>query len=86
MSAHVRFFLDAEASPGLLPRVLQPFAKRSLTPDRMWSHRAGDTVHVEIAFDNLSDVEAQLIEGNLSQIVGVRQVVQVRHETRRAAA
>ena len=30
----VRFMLDADPEPGLLPRLLQPFAKRDLTPDR----------------------------------------------------
>ena len=43
-SVAVRFMLDADADPGLLPRLLQPFARRDLVPDRMWSHRAGDTM------------------------------------------
>ena len=85
MSVHVRFMLDAGASPGLLPRLLAPFARRDLTPDRMWSHRAGDVMHVEIALDMPGD-EVHLIEGNLRQVVGVRQVTQVRPEARRAAA
>src|SRR3978361_1123724 len=42
----VRFLLDADASPGLLSRLLQPYAKRDLIPDRMWSHPAGKTIHV----------------------------------------
>jgi acetolactate synthase regulatory subunit len=86
MPAHVRFLLDAECSPGLLPRVLQPFARRDLVPDRMWAHRAGDTMHVEIAVEAMPDEEIHLVEGNLRQIVGVRQVIQVRPEARRAAA
>jgi hypothetical protein len=45
----IRFLLDADAAPGLLSRLLQPFAKRDLVPDRMWSHRAGATMHIEIA-------------------------------------
>ena len=40
----VRFMLDADPDPGLLPRLLQPFAKRDLVPDRMWSHRNRGTV------------------------------------------
>ena len=80
----VRFMLDADASPGLLPRVLQPFAKRNLTPDRMWSHRAGDTMHLEVAVDVIGDDDAHLVEGNLRQIIGVRQVTRVQAE--RAAA
>jgi hypothetical protein len=86
MPANVRFLLDAECSPGLLPRMLQPFAKRDLIPDRMWSHRAGDTMHVEIAVEAMPDEEVHLVEGNLRQIVGVRQVTQVRSDMSRAAA
>jgi hypothetical protein len=73
----VRFLLDADASPGLLPRLLQPYAKRDLVPDRMWSHRAGDTVHVEIAMEAMPAEVVHLVEGNLRQIVGVRSVSRV---------
>jgi len=86
MSVHVRFLLDADCSPGLLPRLLQPFAKRDLTPDRMWSHRSGDRMHVEIAVETMPDCDVHLVEGNLRQIVGVHQVVQVRPDQRQAAA
>src|SRR6201995_2394628 len=85
MSVHVRFLLDAECSPGLLPRMLQPFAKRDLVPDRMWSHRSGDLMHVEIAVEAMPDDEIHLVEGNLRQIIGGHQVLQVRPEARRAA-
>jgi hypothetical protein len=82
----VRFMLDADASPCLLPRVLQPFAKRDLVPDRMWSHRAGDTMHVEIAMEAMPDDVVHLVEGNLQQIVGVRCVTRLRPEVARRAA
>ena len=85
MSVHVRFLLDADASPGLLPRVLQPFARRDLIPDRMWSHLSGDIVHLEISMDAMPEDDAHLVEGNLRQIVGIRQVIQVRGAERRAA-
>jgi hypothetical protein len=78
MTVHVRFMLDADASPCLLPRVLQPFARRDLMPDRMWSHRTGDTVHIEVAVAAMPADEVHLIEGNLRQIVGMRQVFHVR--------
>ena len=42
LSVAVRFMLDADAAPGLLTRLLQPFARRDLIPDRMWSHRSGE--------------------------------------------
>jgi hypothetical protein len=86
MFVHVRFLLDAECSPGLLPRMLQPFAKRDLVPDRMWSHRSGDMMHVEIAVEAMPAEDIHLVEGNLRQIVGVHKVLQIRPEAHRAAA
>ncbi|HUB14034.1 MAG TPA: hypothetical protein VMB34_18940 [Acetobacteraceae bacterium] len=70
----VRFMLDADAFPGLLPRLLQPFARRDLVPDRMWSHRNGPVMHVEIALEAMPAEMVPLVEGNLWQVVGVRQV------------
>jgi hypothetical protein len=81
----VRFMMDAHPSPGLLCRLLQPFAKRDLTPDRMWSHRNGEVVHVEIAMEAMPSEVVHLVEGNLRQVVGVVQVVQVRPAAMRAA-
>ena len=76
----VRFMLDADASPGLLSRLLQPFGRRDLIPDRMWSHRAGDTVHVEIAMQAMPAEVVHLVDGNLRQVIGVRSLTQVRPE------
>jgi hypothetical protein len=73
----VRFLLDADTSPGLLSRLLQPYAKRDLVPDRMWSHRTGDIMHVEIAMEAMPAEVVHLVEGNLSQVVGVRNVSRV---------
>ncbi len=77
-SVAVRFMLDADAAPGLLNRLLQPFARRDLIPDRMWSHRAGETLHVEIAMEAMPGDVVHLIEGNLRQVVGVRSLTQLR--------
>ncbi len=82
----VRFLLDADASPGLLSRLLQPYAKRDLVPDRMWSHRAGDTVHVEIAMEAMPAEMVHLVEGNLMQVVGVRSVSRVARSCLRQVA
>jgi hypothetical protein len=82
----VRFMLDADVSPGLLPRLLQPFARRDLTPDRMWSHRTHDTMHVEIAMEAMPLEMLHLVEGNLRQVVGVRQVAQARPDLLRQVA
>ena len=85
-SVAVRFMLDADAAPGLLCRLLQPFAKRDLIPDRMWSHRSGDTLHVEIALTQMPLDVVHLVEGNLRQVVGVRCLTQLRPDAIRQAA
>ena len=86
MSVNVRFLLDADSSAGLLSRLLQPFAKRDLIPDRMWSHRAGEIMHVEIALEAMPEDEVHLVEGNLRQVVGVHHVIQVRPNAQSVAA
>jgi hypothetical protein len=82
----VRFLVDADPSPGLLPRLLQPYAKRDLVPDRMWSHRAGDTIHVEIAMEAMPAEVVHLIQGNLLQVVGVRTVSRIAQSCLRQVA
>ena len=75
----VRFMVEADTSPCLLPRLLQPFARRDLIPDRMWAACDNDGgTHVEIAVLAISIDDARLVEGNLRQIVGVRTVTPVR--------
>ncbi|HET6305908.1 MAG TPA: hypothetical protein VFG12_01900 [Rhodopila sp.] len=73
----VRFLIDADCAPGLLPRLLQPFARRDLVPDRMWSHRSGEAMHVEIAVEAMPVGMVHLVEGNLAQTVGVSGVTRV---------
>ena len=73
----VRYMVEADASPGLLSRLLQPFAKRDISPDRMWSSRTGNAVHAEIAVEQLEPDLLHRIEGNLNQVVGVTSVVAV---------
>lgn len=82
----VRFFIDADADPGLLPRLLAPFARRELTPDRMWSHRNGATMHVEIAMTAMPCAEIHMVEGNLRQVVGVRRTSRASAEAAARAA
>jgi hypothetical protein len=76
-SCAVRFMVDADASPGLLSRLLHPFARRDLVPDRMWSHRSHDRLHVEIAMEAMPGEFVHLVEGNLRQVVGVIGVTRV---------
>jgi hypothetical protein len=43
----------------------------------MWSHRSGDTLHVEIAMEAMPAEVVHVVEGNLRQVVGVRTVTRV---------
>lgn len=70
----VRFRVHADPSPCLLPRLLQPFARRDLIPDDVRSRRTGDRMDVEIVLHAMPADTVHLILGNLTQIVGVRQV------------
>jgi acetolactate synthase small subunit len=73
----VSFLLAAEAAPGVLPRLLQPFARRDLTPDRVACQRTGEMLQVEIAVDAVPAEMVHLIEGNLLQVVGVHRVSRI---------
>jgi hypothetical protein len=74
LHAAVRFTVTAEPSPGLLPRLLQPFAKRDLTPDRFEAHSMMGTMRVDIAMDAMPAEMVHLVAGNLSGTVGVTAV------------
>ena len=56
-----RFDLRAEPSPGLLPRLLQPFAKRDVTPDLFQARRMETEMDITITCDDLEPGVAALI-------------------------
>ncbi len=74
MFAAVRFQVDADASPGLLPRLLQPFARRDLVPDDLQAVHADGVLTVGIGMVAMPIEMVHLVEGNLRQVVGVRRV------------
>ena len=82
----VRFELLADAGPGLLPRLLAPFARRDLVPDDLRSRRAGDALRVEIGMAAMPSAMLHLVEGNLRQVVGVRRLAVVLESARTVAA
>ena len=69
--AAVRFSVQADSTPGMLPRLLQPVAKRDLGPDSLTAERRGEAVRVEIGMDRMPAEMVHLVEGNLRQMVGV---------------
>jgi len=74
LHAAVRFSVQAESAPGLLARLVQPFARRDLVPDSFTAERRGEEVRVDIAMDRMPAEMVHLVEGNLRQIVGVTAV------------
>ncbi len=82
----VRYELTADADAGLLPRLLAPFARRSLLPDHLRVRRQGAVVLVEIGMDAMPSEAAHLVEGNLRQVVGVRRLAVVLRGERQQAA
>lgn len=70
----VRFELTADAEPGLLPRLLIPFARRDLTPDSVCARRTSGTIHATLEMHAMPSEFIHLVEGNLRQVVGVRRV------------
>lgn len=86
LHAAVRFTLLAEADPGLLPRLLQPFAKRDLVPDHFECHRMGDGgLRIEIAMKAMPAEMVHLVKGNLGQVVGVRSIAHAQEITGRVS-
>jgi hypothetical protein len=89
LHAAVRFTVHAEPSPGLLPRLLQPFAKRDLTPDVFESRMSGSALRIDIAMHAMPAEMVHLVAGNLGQTVGVVSVVhrqEITGQVRRRAA
>lgn len=81
----VHFHVLAEAAPGLLPRLLQPFAKRDLVPDLMHAVREGEMLRVELGMHAMPAEMLHLVAGNLAQVVGVLEVSSQRGSARLAA-
>jgi len=71
LHAAVRFRVQAEPSPGLLARLIQPFARRDLVPDSFSAERRGAEVQVDIALGAMPAEMVHLVEGNLRQVIGV---------------
>lgn len=89
LHAAVRFTVLAEAGPGLLPRLIQPFARRDLAPDSFAAQRQGETMRVDIAMARMPAEMVHLVAGNLRQVVGVESVAtqqEVTGSVRRQAA
>ncbi|MEX1107958.1 MAG: hypothetical protein WEC00_03510 [Dongiaceae bacterium] len=82
------FAVQADADPGILPRVLGLFAKRSLVPVRLTGHRSvregcvpggslndGDELAIDLQVAGLDAAETDYLARCLRQIPGVVSVL-----------
>ena len=68
------FAVQAEADPGILPRVLAQFAKRSLVPERWAGHRSlhdETELTIDLQVPGLDAEQTDYIARCLEQIPGV---------------
>jgi len=75
-----RFLVQAPTDPGLLPRLLEPFAKLGTAPTRVHATcESGDGTEmtVDLRLSPAVPRTAELIELALRRVVGVRQLIAV---------
>lgn len=70
------FSVTAEAEPGVMPRVLELFAKRGLVPS-LWHSKVTPTgeLTIDLQMDGMEATLARQIAANLRQIWGVATVL-----------
>jgi acetolactate synthase regulatory subunit len=71
----VCFSLQARAEPGVMPRVVELFAKRGLVPQKWHSTAAGPALTIEVQMSGLGPDLAGYIARSMRQIVGVETVL-----------
>lgn len=69
------FYVHAAAQPGVMPRVLELFAKRGLVPDAWHSSRDGRALHIDIQMAGMDRPLADYVAACLRQIVSVETVL-----------
>ena len=69
------FSVHADAEPGVMPRVLELFAKRGLVPQRWHSAAAGTALTIDVQIGGLGRDTVDYIAQCLRQIVGVETVL-----------
>ena len=74
-AAAVCFSVQARAEPGVLPRIVELFAKRGLMPQRWHSTAAGPALTIDVQIDGLGRDLADYIARCMRQITGVETVL-----------
>jgi acetolactate synthase small subunit len=79
---NVCFSVQARAEPGVMPRVVELFAKRGLVPQKWHSTVAGSALTIDVQMSGLGRDLAGYIARSMRQIIGVEAVLT--SETRRS--
>ncbi len=69
------FFVQAVAEPGTLPRLLELFSKRGITPGRVHSSVSGQRLHVDLEATALGDHQTACVAQAMRQIPTVELVL-----------
>lgn len=72
------FSLNARSTPGLMPRVLELFAKRNLVPSAFVARtegRDGDELSIDVQMEGMDRELADYVARCMRQIVGVEVVL-----------
>jgi hypothetical protein len=71
----VCFSLQARAEPGVMPRVVELFAKRGLVPQKWHSTVSGEALMIDVQMGGLDRDLAGYIARSMRQITGVETVL-----------
>lgn len=72
------FSVVATAEPGVMPRILQVFAKRGLVPSRLYTTLAGprgEDLHLDLQVTDMDASLTAIIAETLRQVVSVETVL-----------
>lgn len=71
----VQFTLQTDVEPSVLPRILQPFALRNLTPHRVSCRQQDGRMQIALVIQGLGERETQHLSQRLAQLIPVHGVV-----------
>ncbi len=69
------FSLIAKSDPGIMPRVMQLFAKRAIVPDYWCSRLSGPELSIDLQVDGLDTDAVLYLASCFRQIPGMRTVL-----------
>lgn len=80
LAVSARFLVLGPSDPGLLPRLIEPFAKLGAVPTRVHASCEdgdGSEMSVDLRIAPVAPVVAHLVEASLRRVVGVSQLIAV---------